>query len=569
MLKSVRKLIVLISPRTRKFIPVVVFSIFFIGVLEMLTIVLLLPLITSTQMNMTGAVDSQISEVSKGISLVYKFYEKIGITTIPQMAVFIIMFMLFKHLCITALNYVQFKLIFSNDIWLRNKLVDSYLSDQYSNFSKLKSSEIIRNTAEQVGQISYGSLLSLLTILSEGIVVLILLLLIINSIPLFSSLFIILVFIIGFLPFYIFKKKMIILGAIRFQSISKTIAEIQSIYNLYIEIKLYRLKEYFLNRIKEQSTIFSNAQIQNSVIANIPKSFVEIAAVIIILLLVIGTNDSGEFLSTIGIVITSIFRITPSFTRISSALNQYKFSIEQINVLSEILKSNSKKTELNEGVNFNNIKFENNIRISNISFGYDNDKLLFEKFSMTIQKGDFIIIKGKSGTGKSTLVKIIMGLLKPQEGVVEIDGFDLESFGNELWTKKIAFVPQKPVIIHGTLLENICLGCGDEEIDNSLYKRIIFDTQLSELDDDLNGGVLLEDGGSISGGQSQRIGIARALYRKPSLIFLDEPTSALDHKNSDSIISLLSKFNKEEKCTIVIISHSNEYDVYSSQIINI
>lgn len=569
MIKSIKNLIPLLSPRTRKYVPVIIFSLLFVGILEMLTVVLLLPLISSNQLNVAASTDNSDTGVGKSLELITSAFNAMGINTITQMAVFVVGFMLVKHICIVVLNYFQFRIIFSNDIWLRNKLLDKYLNYTYPKFSELKSAELIRNTAEQVGQISYGSLLSLLTILSEGVVVLVLLTLVICSIPLVSSALIVLVFMIGFLPFYVFKRRMISLGAVRFQSITKTIAEIQHIYHLYVEIRLYKLKTFFLNRVKDQSRIFTNAQVQNNVITNIPKGIIEIAAVAVILLLLLGTKDSGNFLPTIGIIVTSIFRITPSFTRISSALTQYKFSIEQINVLSSVVMSNRDTEDADAEKGQPLDSFNQSVDLRNVAFSYDEERVLLKDFSMDVKKGDMVILKGKSGTGKSTIIKIMMGLLKPAAGNVLIDGQDLSSIRYINWTDKIAYVPQRPVIIEGTLRENICLGLSVEEIDQDRYKKAIRDAQLEEVADTLRNGVITDEGGSISGGQAQRIGIARALYRHPQLLFLDEPTSALDFKNANLIISLLSRLCRDNRYTIVIISHSNEFDEYASKVIEL
>lgn len=527
---------------------------------------LLMPLITSDLL-MGGGVTGSGSGLQKSLGFIKYIFELIGISEVKDMAILVVVFMIFKHICIITLNFFQFKVIFGNDIWLRNKLLEKYLYFDFLNFSKLRSSELIRNTAEQVGQISYGSLLSLLTIISEAIVVLVLLGLVFYTIPLFSAILIIIVFMLGLLPFYVFKRRMIILGKIRFQSIARTISEIQNIYSLYVEIKLYKLKGYFLNRVKKQSVIFSNAQVQNNVITNIPKGIIEIAAVAVILILVVSTKGSREFLPTIGIIVTSIFRITPSFTRISSALTQYKFSIEQINVLSDVLLFKGSSFPSETVPVKGKPEFNKSVSLENVYFAYDKENVLFSDLSIEIPKGSFILLKGQSGKGKSTVIKILMGLIKPDRGRVLLDNKDLSEFDPEEWFSKIGYVPQRPIIIEGTLIENICLGIPEEELSPERYNRVIENAQLTEVRDMMKNAILSEEGGSISGGQAQRIGIARALYRNPEILFLDEPTSALDYKNAQMIISLLNRLSHDLNYTIILISHSNEFDEYASSVI--
>ncbi|MBN8720444.1 MAG: ABC transporter ATP-binding protein [Sediminibacterium magnilacihabitans] len=568
MIKATQKLFILLSKRTRTFVPVILLSILFIGLLEMLSVLLLMPLLTSDQF-VGGGVGGSTSSMGSSMSFILKLFDRVNIHTIKQMAILIVAFMFIKHVLIISLNYFQYKIIFDNDIWLRNELLLRYTRRSFLSFSRLRSSELIRNTAEQVGQISYGSLLSLLNIISEAVVVFVLLGLILVTLPLKSTALIVAVFLTGLLPFYIFKRRIIYLGKVRFESISKTISEIQNIYNLYIEIRLYNIRDYFLSRVKKQSRIFTHAQIQNNVITNIPKGIIEISAVAVILILILNTKNDADFLPTIGIIVTSIFRISPSFTRISAALTQFKFSIEQINVLSEVFEQTGEPTANTAEKSSSQTSFHRDIVMKNISFGYEENHCLFDNLNVTIRKGDFVLLKGKSGKGKSTIVKILMGLIEPGSGQVLVDGTNLKNINHAAWYQRMGYVPQRPVIIEGTLEENICLGITYDEIDQQWLEQTIRYAQLDEVQSQVGETALSEEGGSISGGQAQRIGIARALFRKPEILFLDEPTSALDSKNAQLIIALLSKLNEENNITIIIISHSHEFDAYASKMIEL
>ncbi len=565
MIHSIKRLFILLSPQTKRLLPFVLFSILFIGILEMLSVALLMPLLANDQI---GGKNGSVAGM--GLNFIFIILNKLNINSLRDIAITVVSFMFIKHIIITVLNYFQYRIIFSNDIWLRNELLTKYTNYNYLNFSNLKSADLIRNTAEQVGQISYGSLLSILTIVSESVVVLVLLSLIFVTLPVSSTLLIVSVFLFGLLPFYIFKKRVLYLGKVRFESISKTINEIQNIYNLYVEIKLYDIKKYFLKRVKGQSEIFTNAQIQNNLIANLPKGIIEIAAVSVILILILNSKDDASFIPTIGIIVTSIFRIAPSFTRISSALTQLKYSVEQINVLHEVFALTIEAKYKNEKDSLG-VKpiFKKQLHLSDIGFRYPGSHQLFSRFNLIIKPQEFLLLKGKSGKGKSTIVKVIMGLIEPDEGKIFLDGIEMNKIDLGEWYNKMGYVPQKPVIIEGTLQENICLGIAASDIDKDRYAIVIKDTQLSELKDQLGNNPLLQEGASISGGQAQRIGIARALYRNPEILFLDEPTSALDSNNASLINSLLQKLNKDLAYTIIIITHSNEFDQSATQIVEL
>jgi ABC-type multidrug transport system fused ATPase/permease subunit len=499
--------------------------------------------------------------------IVLQLFGQLNIITIVDISIVIVLFMLFKHLAIPSLSYFQYSVVFKNDIWLRNQLLIRYLNKNLMGFSKVSSSDLIRNTSEQVGQISYGTLLSLLTILSEFIVVLVLIGLVLFTLPIELTILIILVFLLGFLPFYIFNKRMILLGKIRFNSVAKIISGIQNIYNLFIEIKLYKMSDFFLNRIKIESRKYANAQIQNNIISIIPKGIIEIAAILVLLLLISTTRNQEDFLPIMGTILATIFRITPSFTRISAALTQLKFSVEQINVLHAVMQKEAgdkKYLELNK----EEVSFKKSIEAQNISFNYEASNPLFNQFNLKVIKGDFVLFKGESGNGKSTMAKMLLGLITPLKGEILIDGIAIERLNLNSWHDKVGYVPQKPVIIEGDLRENICIGVEKNEFNEDRFQEVIVQGELSKLYKKIGDSKITEGGGSISGGQLQRIGIARALYRNAEVLILDEPTSALDIENAQLIDNLLVRLNHEQGLTIIMISHSDLFDKSASKVVD-
>ena len=561
MFKTVKKISSLLSEGTKFFVPFILLSISFIAFLEMLTIILLMPLLSNSEVTGSGSMGTG------GIAgIVLQLFGQLNIITIVDISIVIVLFMLFKHLAIPSLSYFQYSVVFKNDIWLRNQLLIRYLNKNLMGFSKVSSSDLIRNTAEQVGQISYGTLLSLLTILSESIVVLVLIGLVLFTLPIELTSLIILVFLLGFLPFYIFNKRMILLGKIRFNSVAKTISGIQNIYNLFIEIKLYRMSDFFLNRIKIESRKYANAQIQNNIISIIPKGIIEIAAILVLLLLISTTRNQEDFLPIMGTILATIFRITPSFTRISAALTQFKFSVEQINVLHVVMQKEAgdkKYLELDK----EEVSFKKSIEAQNISFNYEASNPLFNQFNLKVIKGDFVLFKGESGNGKSTMAKMLLGLITPLKGEILIDGITIERLNLNSWHDKVGYVPQKPVIIEGDLRENICIGVEKNEFNEDRFQEVVVQGELSKLYKKIGDSKITEGGGSISGGQLQRIGIARALYRNAEVLILDEPTSALDIENAQLIDNLLVRLNHEQGLTIIMISHSDLFDKSASKVV--
>jgi len=177
------------------------------------------------------------------------------------------------------------------------------------------------------------------------------------------------------------------------------------------------------------------------------------------------------------------------------------------------------------------------------------------KISMTIKKGDFVGVIGETGSGKSTLINLLIGLLKPTEGKVEVDELNINENLPE-WHKKIGYVPQSVYLTDDTIRKNIAFGLLEDNIDDNLIKQAVEKASLSKFLDSLPNGLEMlvgEKGIRLSGGQQQRIGIARALYRDPEILVLDEATSSLDQSTEKKIMESI-QFLKRKK-TLIIITH--------------
>jgi ABC-type multidrug transport system fused ATPase/permease subunit len=204
------------------------------------------------------------------------------------------------------------------------------------------------------------------------------------------------------------------------------------------------------------------------------------------------------------------------------------------------------------------ITMNSKIVLSNISYGYSETKSILNNLSLTINKNEKIGIAGESGCGKSTLIKILAGLIKPNSAEFTIDD-KIKVKNDYLRLKGIAFVPQNIFIINDSIKKNIAFGIDDEKIDNEKMNNCIKQVQLEQMINSHSDGVnhhLLERGKNLSGGQIQRIGIARALYFEPDIIIFDESTSSLDRVNEEKILKLIEKISNNK--TIIFVSHRKE-----------
>jgi len=301
----------------------------------------------------------------------------------------------------------------------------------------------------------------------------------------------------------------------------------------------------------------------NQFITGLPRFSFEILMVftfsVLIIVLIGAKREMVDIIQYLGIFAVASFRIVPSASRILSSFQNIKYEEPSVKLLlKEFSLTNSffnEKSHLSNGVS-SALKFEKEINLKNLSFSYPTRKeFSLSKISMNIKKGSFIGVIGETGSGKSTLINLLIGLLKPVEGEVEVDELNINKNLTE-WYKKIGYVPQSVYLTDDTIRKNIAFGLLEENIDNTLIKKAVDKANLNKFLNSLPKGletIVGEKGIRLSGGQQQRIGIARALYRDPEILILDEATSSLDQSTEREIMESIN-FLKGKK-TLIIITH--------------
>ena len=258
----------------------------------------------------------------------------------------------------------------------------------------------------------------------------------------------------------------------------------------------------------------------------------------------------------------------PSINKILMSLQNIRTHFPAVNVLNQELNL-EKVTEYNQ-IYENDVKFNNTIELKNINFKYSPErKFEFQNFNLTINKNQMIGLIGISGSGKSTLVDLLVGLLKPDDGEVKVDNESIKS-NLRSWRSKIGYVSQSTYLMDESLENNIAYNLNSDAIDSKRINEVIELAELNELVTNLPNStktIVGERGSQLSGGQIQRIGIARALYRNPDILILDEATSSLDINTESKIINTIKKF--KGKKTIIIISHRQSSVVHCDKIYEI
>jgi ABC-type multidrug transport system fused ATPase/permease subunit len=261
----------------------------------------------------------------------------------------------------------------------------------------------------------------------------------------------------------------------------------------------------------------------------------------------------------LGVFALATFRIVPGVSRILTSLQHMKYAVPSVEILIKEFHSNDHthvKRNYHPEDQGISVKFQKKIDLTNLYFSYPTRReFSLSGISMTLKKGDFVGIIGETGSGKSTLINLFTGLLKPSEGKIEVDGLNIFSNLSE-WHKKIGYVPQSIYLMDDTIKKNIAFGLREDDIDDNSIKQAVDEASLSEFLKSLPNGldtIVGEKGIRISGGQLQRIGIARALYKDPEILILDEATSSLDQATEKKIMDSVH-FLKGEK-TLIIVTH--------------
>jgi ABC-type multidrug transport system fused ATPase/permease subunit len=280
----------------------------------------------------------------------------------------------------------------------------------------------------------------------------------------------------------------------------------------------------------------------------------------VVVFVMIGIErEMVDIIQYLGVFAVASFRIVPGVSRILTSFQNIKYTEPAIEILlkefnlknNSYVKNNQHKKDLNLP-----LEFQKEINLINLSFSYPARKeFSLSKLSMTIKKGDSVGIIGETGSGKSTLINLLIGLLKPSEGKVQVDKFNINSNLSE-WYKKIGYVPQSVYLTDDTIRKNIAFGLREDDIDDDLIKNAVEKASLSDFLNQLFNGletIVGEKGIRLSGGQQQRIGIARALYRDPEILILDEATSSLDQSTEKKIMQSI-QFLKRKK-TLIIVTH--------------
>ena len=441
------------------------------------------------------------------------------------------------------------------------KLYKRYIDSDYIYFTNINSSIPIRNI-ENVGIFTEGINQFFFLIIELIFIFSILILLFYVSYQ--STLIIITIILISFfLLRFLTKKKLILLGNDRQFFLKKKIQTLYETLQSIKEIKIYFSEQFFLNKYNLNNIKYSHTARMFETYQSLPRIWLEILSVTSLSLILISMlfliQDPQLVISIVAIFGVSSVRIIPSLNRL---LSSFQFLIHYGSIIKttinelKIAENLAKEIEVKQrNIDFCNYNLKKSIEIKNLSFSYDNKEIL-KDINIYIRKNSVIGITGKTGSGKSTLANILVGILKFKRGKILFDGkHDINDIIRK--NKKLfGYIPQSTFLIDDTVKNNVAFGEEESEFNSELFWRSLKISKIEEFVKSLpnkENEIVGERGIRISGGQIQRLGIARALYRKPEILILDEATSSLDIETENLFIEAISQI--KDKITIIIITH--------------
>lgn len=473
--------------------------------------------------------------------------------------VFIILFFSLKNIFILIVFRNIFKYVSKFSSLIRNSLFKGYIFQDYKDFSKQDQSRLVSNISNVTFDFSNNFLSSILIFLSELLVILSIFIFMLFYKFWLSLALITVIVIMSFLYFKIIAPKLKNFGSIRLESEENVIKYCKLGFQNIKELKVFSKELFFFNIFKKNTKSSEDSNFFYNFSAQFPRIGIELFSVfgicLLIIFMVLYKFENEKIISILAFFGVAVFRMIPSINRLMFSFQTIRYNKRTLEVIhNEIHKLKNQK------LIFKKISqkpsFLDKIVYKNISFGYSNKIHLFEDGNFFINKGDLVGITGESGSGKSSLLDIMIGLLNPKEGEIYLDDKKID---NSTWQNICGYVSQNLFFYNDTISKNIAFGESEDAID---HDRINFCLKICALEkfikENKNGvnTIIGENGNRLSGGQRQRLGIARALYRNPEILFLDEATNALDEDLETKVINSIQTF--KPSITIVLVSHNKK-----------
>lgn len=560
MKKILQKLNLLLDQKQKRQMGGIVLLMLLGGVLESLSVSLILPV-------MSIVVEENILEEKPWLKAIADFFH---ITSTTQLAVWFLIALVItfvvKNLFLYFVQVVQLRFVFTNQFATSRRMMINFMKRPYEYYLGADTTVIQRSITSDVNNM-YGLILALLQLISEIIVFACLVIILFVTNPAMtisvSAVLILTLLVIKFVIKPVMKKageenQEFYSGL--FKWISESVTGIK-------EIKIGAKENYFINAYADCGAGYVNAVQKYNLYNATPRLIIETVAIAAMVFYMIAVMSGGvtiqDLLPQLGVMVAAAARLLPSANRINTHLTSIAyFEPFFMNVSDSLQDEINDKNVVYDEQSYREKKpveklpVTKEITLTDITYRYpETEVCVLDHASLTIPVGKSVGIVGTTGAGKTTIVDVMLGLLKPEHGEIRADGVKVDEHYHG-FLKNIGYIPQTIFMLDGSIRRNVAFGVPEEEIDDdkvwTALQEAQLDTFVRGLPEGLDTGIG-ERGIRLSGGQRQRIGIARALFEDPEVLVMDEATSALDNETEAAVMESFNRLHGKK--TLVIIAH--------------
>ncbi len=555
-METFKKLLFLLSPQERKKGALLIVMILIMALLDMIGVASILPF-------MAVLTNPSLIETNIFLSYLYEISETFGVENEHQFILFLgIIVFLFLVISLTfkaLTTYAQLRFVQMRDYSISKRLVEGYLNQPYSWFLNRHSAELGKSILSEVSGVIGNGIKPLMEIIAKSTVTIaiITLLIIVDT-----KLTLIVGSVLGgayMIIFYFIRNYLKEIGKKRLENNKARFMTVSEAFRALKEIKVGSLEQSYIKRFSKVAIIFARTNASSLVIAQLPRFILEAVAfggiLLIILFMMARSGGFNSALPIISLYVYSGYRLMPALQQIYTSLTQLTFVGPSLDKLYKDFKNIE---SLEKQIDHQTISFSKSITLKNISYNYPNSsRTALKSINLNIPAKSTVGLIGTTGSGKTTIIDIILGLLEPQIGNLEVDGKTITKTNLMSWQRSIGYVPQSIYLSDDTIESNIAFGVDSKSINKEAVETASKIANLHNfVEDELPNKyqtTIGEQGVRLSGGQRQRIGIARALYHKPKILIFDEATSALDNLTEKVVMDALN--NLDKNMTIILITH--------------
>ncbi len=555
-METFKKLLFLLSSREQNQVSMLFLMILVMTLIDVLGIASILPFIAVlTNINLI--------ETNYILSSMFQFSKKFGIENNQQflftLGVLVFLLLVSSIIFKALTTYIQVRFVQMREYSISKRLVEGYLHQPYTWFLNQNSADIGKTVLSEVGYIIGNGIRPSIDLVAKSVISISLIVLLIIVDPELA-------FVVGILLggaysliFYFIHNYLNKIGIERLKNNKLRYLIVNEAFGASKEVKVSGTEQSYINQFSTAAKTLAKTQAYSAVIGLLPRYILEIISfggILLLMLFVMAqTGSLNNSLPILSLYIFAGYRLMPALQSIYDSLTKIAFISPSLNKLYYDLKQLQPPKK---NMNIKLISFNKAITLKNIYYKYPNTTLSsLKNISLNIKAKSTVGIVGTTGSGKTTTVDIILGLLEAQKGTLEVDGKIITQHNTKAWQRSIGYVPQQIFLSDNTISANIAFGVESKYISKENVEKVC---KIANLDKFVSNElpnkyetIIGERGVRLSGGQRQRIGIARALYHNPRLLIFDEATNALDEKTEQAVLDAVNNLKKQ--ITMIIITH--------------